>query len=319
MNKIHLKNTISEELDGQRLDQALAKLFPQYSRSQHQTWIRSGHVTVDGKPWQRPRDKVQVNQCIEVQAELQAKERWEAQAIPLDIIYEDDALLIINKPAGLIVHPGAGAPDQTLVNALLHYAPELDTLPRAGIIHRIDKDTSGLLVVARNLKAHNHLTKALQARQISRKYEAIVNGVMISGGRIEAPIGRHPIHRTRMGVIPSGRKAITHYRVIERYRAHTRIRVQLETGRTHQIRVHLTHIHYPIVGDPTYGKRHAIPTKLSERLKQALAQFKRQALHAIQLELTHPETGESMRWKAPLPEDMANLIARLQEDAHEHA
>lgn len=317
MKKIHLQAAIPNELAGKRLDQVLAQLFPDYSRSQLQEWIRKGWVTIDGDRWQRPRDLVKPYQYINIQAELIEKENWSAQPIPLNIIYEDDALLVINKPAGLVVHPGAGTPDETLVNALLHHAPTLARLPRAGLIHRLDKDTSGLLVVAKTLRAHYHLVKSMQAREISREYKAIVRGVMVAGGRIEAPIGRHPVHRTRMSVRPSGKLAITCYRIIEHFRSFTHIHIQLKTGRTHQIRVHLAHIHYPIVGDPAYGTHKAIPTKLSANLKEALLHFKRQALHAHRLTLTHPITSKPIAWQAPIPEDITTLIQLLKEDANE--
>lgn len=314
MTKIHLTQIVPEELDSKRLDQILARLFPDYSRAQLQKWIKSGDVKIDGKVCLRPREKILKQQHIEINAELVAKENWSAQSIPLDIIFEDEDLIIVNKPPGLVVHPGAGVPDQTLVNALLHHAPELDKLPRAGLIHRLDKDTSGLLVVARNLKAHHKLIKAMQQRKIKREYEAIVMDVMISGGTIEGAIGRHPTHRTKMAVVLTGKPAITHYRIIEKFRAHTHLRVILETGRTHQIRVHLAHIHYPIVGDSVYAKGRALPRKISDDLKQALREFKRQALHARKLCLMHPTLQKEFCWEAPLPDDMRGLIDALEKD-----
>jgi 23S rRNA pseudouridine1911/1915/1917 synthase len=294
-----LKTIIPENLDNKRLDQALAKLFPEYSRTRLQAWIKAGQVTVDGKVL-KPRDKVHTGQNIIVTPIIEPQEHWEAQPIVLDIIYEDDDIIIINKPAGLVVHPGAGTRDKTMLNALLHHAPELTKLPRAGIIHRLDKDTSGLLVVARNLKSHTKLVADLQQRNIKREYEAIVVGVMTAGGTIDAPIGRHPKDRKRMAVVVFGKPAITHYRVIKRFKAHTHIKVMLETGRTHQIRVHMAHIHYPIVGDPVYGGNKA-------RYKN----FKRQALHAKCLGLIHPRTGKQMEWHAPLPNDMQWLLEEL--------
>jgi len=301
MTKIHLTQIVPEELNSIRLDQTLAKLFPDYSRAQLQKWIKAGDVKIDGEVCQRSREKVQEQQHIEIDTELVAKQNWSAQSIPLNIIFEDEDLIIINKPPGLVVHPGAGVPDQTLVNALLHHSPELDKLPRAGLIHRLDKNTSGLLVIARNLTAHHKLVKAMQQREIKREYETIVMGVMIAGGTIEGAIGRHPTHRTKMAVVPTGKPATTHYRLIEKFRAHTHLRVILETGRTHQIRVHLAHIHYPIVGDPLYGKGRALPRKISDDLKKALHDFKRQALHARKLCLMHPTLQKEFCWEAPLP------------------
>ena len=313
MSSIQLQTTIPDSLHGCRLDQALATLFPQYSRSQHQNWIKNGQVTVDGQEY-RPKDKVRAGQRIEIAATLVPEERWKAQNIPLNILYEDDDILVIDKPAGLVVHPGAGNPDKTLINALLHYDSKLNTLPRAGIIHRLDKDTSGLLIIARSLEAHHTLVKAMQNREIKREYEAIVQGVMVSGGSIEAPIGRHPKQRTHMAVVESGKPAVTHYRVLKRFRAHTHIRIRLETGRTHQIRVHFQHINYPLAGDKTYVKRLKIPSGVSDDLKKTLANFHRQALHATQLELSHPITGKVLTWQSTLPEDMTTLIAALRAD-----
>ena len=318
MPSIQLQIVVPETLDGSRLDQALVTLFPQYSRSQHQNWIKKGQVTVDEQT-HRPKDKVHTDQTIKIAAELTVEDRWEAQDIPLNIIYEDEDIIIIDKPVGLVVHPGAGNPDKTLVNALLYHDSKLNTLPRAGIIHRLDKDTAGLLVIARSLEAHNTLVKAMQAREIKREYEAIVQGVMISGGTIEAPIARHPKHRTQMAIVQSGKPAVTHYRIIKKYRAHTHLRIQLETGRTHQIRVHFQHINYPLIGDKTYIKRLRLPSGVSENLKKAITHFPRQALHATQLELSHPISGKVMRWESPLPEDLKNLIAALQTDLEENS
>ena len=313
--KIVLKGIIPTKLAGARLDQALATLFLDYSRSQLQNWIRSGHVYIDGVKKILTREKVQANQSIEITAYLEPSERWVAQALPLNILYEDEALLIINKPAGLVVHPGANIPDHTLVNAILHYDPQFITLPCAGIIHRLDKDTSGLLVVARNLISYHVLTKAMKIHKIIREYEAIVKGILISGQTINNHIGRHPIHRTRMAIVDNGREAITHFRVLQRYRAHTHIRIRLETGRTHQIRVHMAHIHYPLVGDPVYGSHIGIPTFLSNSLKTTLKSFRRQALHAATLQLFHPLTQKIMEWHAPLPDDILDLLKSLTEDS----
>ena len=317
MASIQLETTIPETLNGHRFDQALANLFPQYSRSQHQQWIKNGQATLNEQQ-HRPKDKVQAGQTIAINASLENESPWAAQNIPLNIVYEDEHLIVIDKPAGLIVHPGAGNPDQTLVNALLYYDPKLGHLPRAGIIHRLDKDTTGLLVIARSLEAHNALTKAMQNREIKREYEAIVQGVMVAGGDIDMPIGRHPTKRTQMAVTQGGRPAITHYRVTQRFHAHTHIRIQLETGRTHQIRVHFQHINYPLVGDKTYIKRVKIPAGITNTLKQTLKIFPRQALHAIALGLSHPISGKVLAWESPLPKDMRELIAALQEDANTH-
>lgn len=309
---------IPKNLSGLRLDRALAQLFPQYSRSQFQTWIRAGNATVDGNVQNKIREIVKENQIIDITAPIVPDERWLPQEIPLDIIYEDNAIIVINKPAGLVVHPGAGTPDHTLVNALLYHDPQLASVPRAGVIHRLDKNTTGLMVIARTLEVHHFLVKQMKLRHIQREYEAVVNGVMIAGGTVNEKIGRHPTQRIKMAVVDSGREAVTHYRVLERYRAHTYIHVQLETGRTHQIRVHLTHIHYPIVGDTTYGRHTAPPAKASHELKATLQAFHRQALHACRLALLHPKTHERMEWSAPLPSDMAHLLEVLREDAGDH-
>ncbi len=307
MNKrIHVEQIVPVELDRKRLDQALAVLCPEYSRSQIQHWIRESFVQVDQRVTPKPRTAVSVGQQIVVEAEITMQESWQAQEIPLKIIFQDADLIVIDKPAGLVVHPGAGNPASTLVNALLHYDPELAAVPRAGIIHRLDKETSGLLVIARNLPTHNYLVKILQAREIKREYIAVVHGKVISGGTIKTLIGRHPTQRTKMSVGKTGKPAVTHYRVLQQYRAHTAVRVQLETGRTHQIRVHFAHIHHPLVGDPTYGKKNA--------LTLGLQWFHRQALHATQLTLAHPRTGEIMSWTSPLPADMQQLMQQLQED-----
>lgn len=307
---------VPAEMAGLRLDQALAQLFPAYSRARLQQWVRAGEVRVDTKQW-RPRDKVHGGELVELTAVLKAEGAWQSESIALDIMYEDAALLVINKPAGLVVHPGAGNPQGTLLNALLHHAPELNTVPRAGIVHRLDKDTSGVLVVARTLPAQKSLVKQLHARTVQREYDAVVVGVMTAGGRIEAALNRHPVQRTRMAVTVEGRgkAAITHYRVAQRFRAHTQIKVRLETGRTHQIRAHMVHIRHAIVGDPVYGGRLALPAGCSESLKLTLRAFKRQALHAATLGFLHPLTGEAMQWSVPPPDDMAHLLAVLGEDA----
>ena len=249
---------------------------------------------------------------------LSSKQPSKPESIPLDLVYEDESLLVINKPAGLVVHPAAGNPAGTLLNALLHFDASLAGLPRAGIVHRLDKGTSGLMVVARTLKAHKKLVDALQARSVKREYLAVVNTVLTAGGRVEAPIGRHHVDRKRMAVVAGGKEAISHYRVEERYRAHTLTRVSLETGRTHQIRVHMAHVHAPVVGDPVYGGRLRLPKGADDALKEVLQNFRRQALHATQLALLHPQTDEMISWQAAVPKDMADLILALQDDVRAH-
>jgi 23S rRNA pseudouridine1911/1915/1917 synthase len=309
---------IPPELSGERLDQALARLLPDYSRERLKKWIRDGAVTLNERT-PRPRDHVAGGDLVRLHAVLEAETPLRPEALPLDVVHEDAAVIVVNKPAGLVVHPGAGNPAGTLQNALLNHAPELVHLPRAGIVHRLDKDTSGLLVVARTLAAHTHLVAALAAREVKREYEAIVSGVMTAGGTIDAPIGRHRADRVRMAVRDGGRPSVTHYRVIERFRAHTHAAVQLETGRTHQIRVHFAHIRYPLVGDPVYGRRLKLPPEPSEALVQVLHGFRRQALHARRLEFVHPESGDAVAFEAPLPADMQGLNEALREDAGAHA
>ena len=305
--------TIPTELAGQRLDQALTAMFPDYSRARLQRWIKDGCVTVDGVHM-KPRDQVHGGQRVQLSVVLEEETRWRPQALPLDIVYEDASVIVINKPAGLVVHPGAGNVDGTLSNALLHHAPELELVPRAGVVHRIDKDTSGLLVIARTLKAQKSLVEQLQARAFEREYEALTQGVMTAGGTVDAPIGRHPVHRLRQAVVPNGKEAITHYRVLEKFRAHTYIKVKLETGRTHQIRVHMAYIHYPLVGDPLYGGRLRIPAGATSELEEVIRAFKRQALHAARLGFVHPESGKVVEWQVPLPDDMAQLIGACRRD-----
>jgi 23S rRNA pseudouridine1911/1915/1917 synthase len=252
---------------------------------------------------------------VEISTEVEADIRFEPQDIPLNIVYEDDDILVINKPAGFVVHPGAGNPDGTVLNALLHYCPQLDVVPRAGIVHRLDKDTTGLMVVAKTIAAQTNLVDALQEREITREYEALANGLMTAGGLVDEPIGRHPTKRTHMAVNVFGRPSVTHYRVMEKFRLHTRLRLRLETGRTHQIRVHMSHITHPLIGDPTYGGRPRPPKNATEDLREILRHFKRQALHAAMLSLFHPITGEEMTWHAPIPDDMVQLTNILREDS----
>ena len=310
---IELTIKIPDANAGQRLDQALASLLPDYSRSRLKGWIESGEIKVDGSA-RRARDRVQGGEAVVVRATVAADTEATPQPMPLDLRSEDEHLLVIDKPAGLVVHPGAGNPDRTLQNALLALDSGLATLPRAGIVHRLDKDTSGLLVVARSLPAHAGLVRMLEAREIHRGYEALVRGVMTAGGTIDAPIDRHPVDRVRMAVRHGGREAVTHYRVIRRYRAHTHVRVELETGRTHQIRVHMAHAGYPLVGDRVYGGRLAFPKGASEELRQALRNFSRQALHAARLKFDHPVTGRPLEFASALPADMGALLDELARD-----
>ena len=300
---------ISTDAYGQRLDQVVAVLLPDYSRSRLQKWIKQGKILLNGELC-KPKTKVTGGETILVTIEEEQQGEWLAERIPLDIIFEDDSILIINKPVGLVVHPAAGNYSGTLLNALLYHCPELINVPRAGIVHRLDKDTSGLLVVARTLTAQTHLVKQLQNRAFDREYEAIVMGEMISGGTVDEPIGRHPVNRVKMAVMKNsnnGKEAITHYRIKERYRGYTGLQVKLETGRTHQIRVHMAHLNFPLVGDQVYAGRLRLPSDCDDSLKQFLNNFKRQALHARKLGLEHPETKQWMEWEAAVPDDMAEL------------
>ncbi|HKD55783.1 MAG TPA: 23S rRNA pseudouridine(1911/1915/1917) synthase RluD [Steroidobacteraceae bacterium] len=305
--------TLPAEAAGLRLDQALAQALPQYSRARLAAWIAAGAVEVDGRPL-RGKDKVLGGEQVRIQAQLPAETRVAPEAIPLSVVFRDRSLFVIDKPAGLVVHPGAGNVRHTLQNALIALDPNLARVPRAGLVHRLDKDTSGLLVVARTVEAHSGLVAALAAREITREYLAIVTGVMTGGGSVDEPIGRHRTQRTRMAVRADGRAAVTHYRVVRRFRAHTLVRVTLETGRTHQIRVHLAHIGFPLVGDPLYGGRRRIPAGVSPELRTALQSFPRQALHASRLKLAHPVSARELEWEAPLPADLQDLIAALEAD-----
>ncbi|MBB6342389.1 23S rRNA pseudouridine1911/1915/1917 synthase [Pseudomonas fluvialis] len=310
---IQLRAEVPFEMGGQRLDQIAAQLFAEHSRSRLAGWIKEGRLTVDGAVL-RPRDVVHFGSVLELETEQEAQGEWVAQDIPLNIVYEDDDLLVIDKPAGLVVHPAAGHADGTLLNALLHHVPDIINVPRAGIVHRLDKDTTGLMVVAKTLEAHTQLVAQLQARTVSRIYECIVIGVVTSGGTVDAPIGRSSANRQRMAVIEGGKPAVSHYRVLERFRSHTHVRVKLETGRTHQIRVHMTYAGFPLVGDPVYAGRFRIPPAASPTLVQTLKEFPRQALHARFLELKHPTTGKRMKWESPLPEDLVWLLSLLRQD-----
>lgn len=306
--RIALNFDVPDEQTGKRLDQAVCAICPDYSRAQWQQWIKSGDVTVNGNVVSKTRHKVTADDHIEVNTILVEQGTWEAQPIPLDIAYEDNQLIIVNKPAGLVVHPGAGNPDSTLVNALRHYDENLVHIPRAGIIHRLDKETSGLLIVARTLESHHALTQALSEREIKREYQAIVHGTLISGATVHAPIDRHPTHRVKMAIRDGGRDAVTHYRLIEKFSHFTHIKCELESGRTHQIRVHMKHIGHPLVGDPLYGYGKNIPGKLGDNLRDIARSFPRQALHAWRLTLTHPTTGELLEVESTLPSDMQQLL-----------
>ncbi len=311
---IQLSLTIPYESAGQRLDQTLSDMLSEYSRTRIKSWIESGEVRVNGAQL-RPKDKVIGGEQVEINATLPDAVPVAPESIDLNIAYQDEHLLVVNKPAGLVVHPGAGNADGTLQNALLHFDAALAQLPRGGIVHRLDKDTTGLLVVARTLESHTALVRMLEAREIEREYEAVCQGVMTGGGTVEAPIGRHPVDRLRQSIRQDGREATTHYRVLQRYRGHTHVRLQLETGRTHQIRVHMAHIRYPLIGDRVYGGRLLLPKGASPELIEALRGFKRQALHAARLAFEHPVTGKAVDLSAPLPADFQALLAVLAADA----
>jgi len=309
-----LYKSIPDSLSGQRLDQALARMFPEYSRSRLKTWILDGQVRVDNREM-RPRDPVMGGDQVMLNPMPEACITSEPESMSLNIALEDEDLLVINKPAGLVVHPGAGNPTGTLMNGLLHHAPALRRLPRAGIIHRLDKDTTGLLLVGKTLEAHTALVRALAEREISRQYLAVCNGVLTGGGTIDEPIARHPVNRLKMCVLEDGKPAVTHYRVIDRFRAHTYVRVDLETGRTHQIRVHFTYRRHPLLGDPVYGGRMQLPAGESEALVSAIRGFRRQALHASRLEFRHPRNGKLIELDCDLPEDMQHLFETLVLDS----
>lgn len=313
-NKETLTGVIPDEYGGLRLDNALAKMFPDYSRARLQKWIKNGDATVNGKN-KRPKDVVMGGENIQLDVQLIDEILLEPEAIKLDIVFEDDELIVINKPAGLIVHPGAGNPTGTMANALLHHLPEIRAVPRVGIVHRLDKDTTGLLVVAKDIKSHTHLVEQLQQRTVSRKYIALVYGELISGGKVDEPIGRHSVDRKRMAVKPSnGRSAITHYRIRKKYNGFTLLDVKLETGRTHQIRVHMAHIKSPIIGDRIYGRK-MNPGK--NAVLSALSNFPRQALHAAELSFVHPEKLTDVSFSAHLPSDFQELIKILESNQNE--
>ena len=298
-------------MTGARLDASLSEMLPDYSRSKITTWIKSGDALINQKTF-KPKDKVSGSEIVFLTLNQKQSNNWIAEKIPLNVVYEDEDIIVINKQFGLVTHPGAGNWTGTLANALLYYDPALSSLDRAGIVHRLDKNTSGLMVIARNEKSQKYLVEQLQKHSVDREYSAIVYGHMIAGGTVDEPIGRDPRDRVKQAVLMSGKDATTHYRAIDRFKSHTHVKAILETGRTHQIRVHLSHVGHSLIGDPMYGGRVRFPKKASEELKDALLNFKRQALHSKKLTLTHPISGESMSWKAPLPDDMTELLEVLK-------
>jgi len=312
---IKLEATVPESLDFQRLDKVAASLFDQYSRSRIQAWIKQGELLVDGEVL-KSKEKVEAGQRLTIDAQVEVVVHDEpAQAMELDIVYEDDSIIVLHKPSGLVVHPGAGNQDNTLLNGLLFHCPQLEQLPRAGIVHRLDKDTTGLMVVAKTLEAHHSLVAQLQERTVSRQYYAIVQGVVTAGSTVEANIGRHPTNRQKQSVLDfGGKEAVTHYRVVEKFRAHTLVRCQLETGRTHQIRVHMAHERFPLIGDKLYGGRPKLPKQATPELAEALQRYPRQALHAFKLGLLHPEDGEYCEWEIDMAQDMQALLATIRDD-----
>jgi 23S rRNA pseudouridine1911/1915/1917 synthase len=318
MSETPIIKNLTEEYAGKRLDVVLAELFPEYSRSRLKIWIEQGQVLVNGET-AKPKTKVMGDEALQLSVQTIESERpCEAENIPLNIVYQDESIIVINKPAGFVVHPAAGHYCGTMQNALLYFDESLAAVPRAGIVHRLDKDTTGLMVVARNLSSHKYLVDQIQKHEVIREYQAVVHGVMTGGGKIDQPIGRHPHDRIKMAVRENGRAAITHYRLLERFREHSHIKVQLETGRTHQIRVHMSYLRHPIVGDPVYAGRQRIPAGANPELVEYLQGFKRQALHAWQLHFDHPEHGEPVSFEAPLPEDMQQLITLLHADIQTH-
>ena len=311
MRKIQLEIVIPEKFKGKRLDLALSKLFPEHSRSRIQSWIKAGEVEVNNSKYKQ-RNVVNSGDIIKINTTLKSIDKHQAEHIGLDVIYEDKAIIILNKPAGLVVHPGAGNQKHTLVNALLHFDEKLDVLPRAGIIHRLDKDTTGIMIIARTIESYTYLVNELQKRNIKRNYKAIICGQLVAGGVIENKIGRHPVHRTKMAVTDKGKLATTHYRIIKKFQHYTYLDIQLGTGRTHQIRVHMNNEKHPIIGDPLYGKNTFIKKGIDASLREFIKNFKRQALHAYNLEFTHPISKKIISLKAELPDDMNNLIKILE-------
>lgn len=312
MNLLNI--VIPNRLIGQRIDSAMATMLPDYSRSKITSWVRSGKALLNDKTF-KPKEKILGGEIVVLSIEKEKVIAWLPEDIAIEVVYEDDDIIVINKPVGLVTHPGAGNWTGTLANALLYYDPSLANLDRAGIVHRLDKNTSGLMVVARSELAQKNLVEQLQTHQVSREYSAIVYGHMISGGTVDMPIGRDPKDRIRQAVVEEGdgKDAITHYRVIDRFAHHTHVKCILETGRTHQIRVHMAYVEHPLIADPMYGGKIRFPKKADDELKEALKSFKRQALHAKKLSLSHPLTGEQMSFKAPLPQDLQDLLTMLAE------
>ena len=313
MKKIKLEITIPKELNGKRLDVALSELLPEYSRSKIQSWIKAGEVGVNNLN-HRQRDVVNADDIIKINTVPKNTDKDQAEAIDLNVIHEDDEIIIINKQAGLVVHPGAGNQRHTLVNALLHFDKNLDVLPRAGIVHRLDKDTTGIMIIARTIKSHTHLVNELQKRNIKRNYRALICGQLIAGGTIENKIGRHPVQRTKMTVTDKGKLAITHYKIVKKFQHYSYLDIQLDTGRTHQIRVHMNSINHPVIGDPMYGKNSFLKKGIETSLRDHIKNFKRQALHAYSLELIHPKIKKLVNYKAEMPDDMKNLIKILEKN-----
>lgn len=314
MSEAPIIKILTEEFAGKRLDVVLAALFPEYSRSRLKIWIDQGQVLINGNP-AKPKKKMIGDEELQLTPQtIESELDYVAEDIPLDIIHQDEAIIVVNKPTGLVVHPAAGHYTGTLLNGLLHFDASLAEIPRAGIVHRLDKDTTGLMVVARNLSSHKYLVDQIQQHDVVREYQAVVHGVLTGGGMIDQPIGRHPHDRIKMAVRENGREAITHYRLQERFREHSHVKVILETGRTHQIRVHMSHIRHSIVGDPVYAGRQRIPAGASPELVKYIQAFKRQALHAWRLSFAHPEHGEDVTYEAPLPDDMQQLLSLLHAD-----
>ena len=308
-----LEARVPIQCHGMRLDQVAAELFPDYSRNSLATWIKEGRLMVDGRTV-KPRDKATASAQVTLMVTHEPVIDWQPQRLPLDIIFEDEHILVVNKPAGVVVHPAAGHADGTLVNALLSHAPELDALPRGGIVHRLDKETSGIMFVARTSLAHKSLVAQLSERTVSRTYCAVCTGALTGGGKIDAPIDRHPTARTKMAVVADGKPAVTHYRIAHRFKHYTQLQVNLETGRTHQIRVHMAHRKWPLIGDPVYGGRQRVPAGASDLLISTLRGFPRQALHAQALEFEHPASGDWMEFETDLPDDLVNLLEVLERE-----